>query len=167
MADLTNGVFWFSIFGLLVLALKSYRKSKNAKRLLAWILLLAACGAIYYVVFQTGSHIASKGEQPNQTGFVVVLYLCLLLGMASHYFYTLLLKPKQSREAFDLGAFLAPVFASPLVFIPLLGAFQNSQVDLTSLTLPKMMVFFVAFENGFFWKEVVDNRRKEQAHEAQ
>jgi hypothetical protein len=57
---------------------------------------------------------------------------------------------------------LLPMLASPLVFIPLLGAFQNAPVDLMSLTLPKFMVFFVAFQNGFFWKEVVDNFRKKQ-----
>jgi hypothetical protein len=165
MTDLTSILFWFSLAGLSVLAVLSYRKSRNLPHLLMWIALLAVCGGTYYAVFQTQWHIASKGEQPNQTGFVIVLYVCMLLGMASHYFYTLLLKPKRDRDPFDLGALLAPVFASPLVFIPLLGAFQNSQVDLATLTLPKMMVFFVAFENGFFWKEVVDNRRKEQAHD--
>lgn len=103
-----------------------------------------------------------KGSQANETGFVIVLYLSMLAGMACHYFYGLFLLPQRKRSKFDLGAFLAPVFASPIVFIPLLGAFQNTEVDLTQLTLPKFMVFFVAFENGFFWKEVVDNRRKEQ-----
>ena len=165
MADLTSVTFWFSLTGLSVLAILSYRKSKNLRQLLTWLVILTAGGVTYYAAFQAGSHLSSKGEQPNQAGFVVVLYVCMLLGMASHYFYTLLLKPKHDRDPFDVGSLLAPVFASPLVFIPLLGAFQNSEVDLTSLTLPKMMVFFVAFENGFFWKEVVDNRRKEQAHD--
>ena len=64
------------------------------------------------------------------------------------------------RQPFNIGRFLAPVFASPIVFIPLLGAFQSMDIDITNLTLPKIMVFFVAFENGFFWKEVVDNHQK-------
>ena len=162
MPGLTSIVFWISLAGLCVLALLNYTKARNIRRLVVWITILAACGATYYFLFQSGGHLSAKGEQPNQTGFVIVLYVCMLLGMACHYFYTLLLKPKREREPFDLGAFLAPVFASPLVFLPLLGAFQNSQVDLVNLTLPKFMVFFVAFENGFFWKEVVDNRRKEQ-----
>ena len=166
MTDLMGILFWFSLAGLSILAVLSYRKSKNLSHLLMWIALLAVCGGTYFVVFQAQWSISSKGEQqPNQTGFVIVLYVCMLLGMGWHYFYTLLLTPKRDRDPFDIGSLLAPVFASPLVFIPLLGAFQNSQVDLASLTLPKMMVFFVAFENGFFWKEVVDNRRKEQAHD--
>ena len=81
--------------------------------------------------------------------------------MTCHYLYTLLSMPKNQRRSFDFASFIAPVFASPIVFIPLLASFQNADVDLTNLTLPKFMVFFVAFENGFFWKELVDNRRKE------
>lgn len=162
MVSVANTAFWISLTGLVILALLGFRKSRNIGRLVFWFVSLALSGSIYYFIFQAPSHLQQKGEQSNQTGFVIVLYVCMLAGMAFHYFYTLFLLPKRKRGPFDLGGFLAPVFASPLVFIPLLGAFQNTEVDLTQLTLPKFMVFFVAFENGFFWKEVVENRRKEQ-----
>jgi hypothetical protein len=29
------------------------------------------------------------------------------------------------------------------------------------MTLPRLMIFLVAFENGFFWKEYFDRKRKE------
>jgi ABC-type multidrug transport system permease subunit len=162
MENVSNTVFWVCLGGLGVLALLGYRKSRAIGRLVFWIAALTLCGVTYFYVFQIRSGVLAKGEQKNDAAFVVILFICMLLGMACQYFYTLFMKPKQKRGAFDLGSFLAPVFASPLVFIPLLGAFQSSDIDLTSLTLPKFMVFFVAFENGFFWKEVVDNRRKEQ-----
>ena len=161
MSSLANTVFWVSLAGLVVLAVLGFIRSKRIGRLFLWISCLVLCGGIYYFVFQPTPHMQPKGEESNQAGFVIVLYICMLAGMACHYFYTLLLQPKRERESFDIGSFLAPIFASPLVFIPLLGAFQNADVDLARLTLPKFMVFFVAFENGFFLKEVVDNRRKE------
>ncbi len=44
----------------------------------------------------------------------------------------------------------------------LLAALQNADVDLENLTAPRMIVFLVAFENGFFWKEYFDHRRKDK-----
>jgi hypothetical protein len=155
-------LFWISLAGLVVLALLGFRESKSIGRLIFWLAALALCGGIYFFLFQKAYDLQPKGAQPNQTAFVIVLYLCMVAGMACHYFYAIFLLPKRKRPSFDLGGLLAPMFASPLVFIPLLGSFQNTEVDLAQLTLPKFMVFLVAFENGFFWKEVFENRRKEQ-----
>lgn len=121
------------------------------------------CGGAYYLIFQTDVRIHSKGAQPQELSFIIILYVCMLLGILCHYFYDLFGRAKGNRSPFDLGLFLAPIFASPLVFIPLLAAFQNAEIDLSNLKIPKFMVFFVAFENGFFWKEVVENHRKEIA----
>lgn len=162
MSGLANIVFWTSVAGLCALFFFEYQKSKNPGRLFLWLALLSACGAGYFYIFQSRGAIVSKGEQPDQSVFVVVLYICMFLGMACHYFYSAFLKSAREREPFDWRNFLAPIFASPIVFVPLLGAFQNADVDLTKLTMPKFMVFFVAFQNGFFWKEVVDNRGKGQ-----
>ena len=93
---------------------------------------------------------------------MIILYLCMLLGMAAQYAHNRFFLPKAQRPEFDFGLFLAPIFASPIIFIPLLAAMQNAEVDLAQLTVPKMMVFFVAFENGFFWKEYFDHRRQEK-----
>lgn len=162
MGGLSSIVFWVSLAGLCVLVFLEYVRVRKLRRLLFCLAVLAGCGALYFYFFQSSPSIASKGEQPSQAGFVVVLYACMFLGMVCHSFYSRFLKAKTEREPFDWGNFFAPVFASPIVFMPLLGAFQNADVDLTKLTMPKFMVFFVAFQNGFFWKEVVDNRAKEQ-----
>jgi hypothetical protein len=153
-------VFWTSVLGLLILAVLNYLRSKNLKQFLFEFLFIAVSGGIYLTVFQTAPPVQSKGVDSSGTAFVIILYICMLIGMAFHSLYVRLMKPATTRQPFDLGTFIAPVFASPIVFIPLLGAFQNADVDLANLTLPKYMVFLVAFENGFFWKELVDNRIK-------
>jgi len=158
-----NVVFWVSLVGLLVLSMVGFRKSKNLTHLVIYLVVLAVCGVAYYLSLQSGPSISPKGGQPQQLSFIIILYLCVLVGILCHYLYGLLLKPKENRPPFDVGLFLAPIFASPIVFVPLLGAFQNADIDLANLTIPKFMVFFVAFQNGFFWKEVVENHRKKIA----
>jgi hypothetical protein len=162
MTGVTNIVFWTSLAGLSLLIVFRNIRTRRIAALLFWIAVLAACGVTYFYIFQDHNAVSAKGEQPNQTGFVVVLYVCMFLGIVCHYFYSWFLKIKKERVPFDWGNFLAPIFASPIIFVPLLAAFQSADIDLTKLTVPKFMIFLVAFQNGFFWKEVVDNRGKEQ-----
>jgi hypothetical protein len=51
-----------------------------------------------------------------------------------------------------------PIFASPIVFVPLL----TLTTDVASggvLGDGKLMVYLVAFQNGFFWKGFFEQRR--------
>ncbi len=155
-------VFWASLLGLLALIVLSYRKTKNTKESIIWVGLLAICGAIYAFVFQSSSQIQSKGAHSHDGIFILILYTCMLFGMACSYFYDLFSKAGAGRPRFNAWRFFAPLFISPLIFIPLFGAFQNSEIDLAALTLPKYMVFFVAFENGFLWKQAFESRGMEK-----
>lgn len=91
------------------------------------------------------------------------LYICMLLGMFAQYCYRHFERPKRNRTRWDWGLFVAPVFASPIVFIPLAESFVSAGLDLRTLTTAKFMIFLVAFQNGFFWKEFFDLKRKEMA----
>lgn len=154
--------FWGSILGLLVLIGLSYRNTRNVREACLRAVLLIVCGAIYTLVFQSDSRIQPKGTLSHDWVSILILYICMLLGMACSYFYDLFSKTGPGRPRFTARRFLAPLFVSPIVFIPLFGAFQNSEIDLAALTLPKYMVFFVAFENGFLWKQAFDNRSTEK-----
>ena len=113
-----------------------------------------------YLLFYQPEVPVARGGNGNDIYFVIVLYFFMILGMLAHNLFTRFSRPKQQRREFDLGMFFAPVFASPIIFIPLLSALQNANIDLRDLTTAKFMVFLVAFENGFFWKEYFDNRRQ-------
>ena len=162
MTNLSDAIFWTSLLVLLALTLWRFVRNRNILRSLLAIGVLIAFGAGYYVLFQSGSQIQAKGEQPHQSAFIVVLYVCMLLGMAANYFYRRYVATKTVRPPFDVGNFIAPIFVSPIVFIPLLSAFLNTYVDLANLTAPKLMIFFVTFQNGFFWKDFFDNQQREQ-----
>lgn len=162
MVNVSDAVFWISLAGLFVLTLWGFVRGRNILWSLLLIAILSAVGVGYHVFFQSSSQISPKGDQPHQWAFIVVLYAFMLLGMASNYLYGRFETTKSTRPPFDAGNFVAPIFVSPIVFIPLLGAFQNTYVDLTNLTVPKLMIFLVTFENGFFWKEFFDNRQRKK-----
>ena len=103
----------------------------------------------------------AKGSQ--DLTLAVALYVCMLGGMLAQYIYRRFEKPSGERAAWDWGLFVAPAFASPIVFIPLLAAFQAAEVKLDELTAPRLMIFFVAFQNGFFWKDFFERKQKESA----
>lgn len=104
---------------------------------------------------------ASKGLGSKDLPIIGMLFACMLLGMLAHWLHVWLETPKPKRPTFDFGLFIAPVLASPIIFVPLLASLQNADLDLSRLDTAGFMVFLVAFENGFFWKEYFDNRKSE------
>ena len=159
MASMTNVIFWGSLAGLFALTVQGFRKSRNIGQLVVWLALLSAFGGWYFFAFQQAPHLQSKGEQSSALA-MVGLYACMLAGMACNYLYAHFMNPKGKRKPFDFGCFFGPVFASPIIFIPLWAAFQNAGIGVMS---PQFAAFFVAFENGFFWKEVFDNRKQQRS----
>jgi hypothetical protein len=103
---------------------------------------------------------ASKSLTPNELPVIGVLFACMVAGMLAHWLYVWLEVSPGKRPGFDLGLFLMPVLVSPIIFIPLLAAQLNTDLDLSRLDVPHFMILPVAFENGFFWKEFFDNRKQ-------
>ena len=160
---LMTGVVVASLLALLLLLAFWAKTSGNWRLFVAQttgLLLFAGFLRILFGFPVPVSSAVAKGPAED-FAFAAALYLCMLLGMAAQFLYRHFEQPKRKRRKFDWGLFLAPVFASPIVFLPLLASFQNADIDLARLTVPRMMVFFVAFQNGFFWKEYFDRRRTE------
>ena len=152
-----------SLAGLLAIAIYHFIQSKSIRRFIWHVIIIGIAFALLYLLFFMQQAPVSRGETGNDIYFVIVLYFFMLLGMVAHYGHARFMQPKRLRKKFDFGLFIAPVFASPIIFIPLLSALQTANVDLRQLTTAKIMIFLVAFENGFFWKEYFDNRRQLKA----
>ncbi len=169
MSALMTSLTALSLLVLAMLAIIRFVKSKKIRSFILQISALVLTTVFLNALFDFPAIAPSatgKGEPGQDVYLVIVLYICMLLGMAAQYAYTRFEQPKADRKEFDFGLFLAPIFASPIIFIPLLAALQNADLGLARLTVPKMMVFFVAFENGFFWKEYFDHRRLEKGKNA-
>ena len=166
MSALLTFLAGLSLLGLFAIALYKALRFKTWRVFAFHLVILVVCFGFLYALFDFPfvDELTSRGSGENEIYLVILLYFFMILGMACQAFYVHFEQPRKKRKKkkFDFGSFVAPVFASPIVFIPLMAAMQNADIDLSELTLPRMMVFFVAFENGFFWKDLIDHRRKEQ-----
>jgi hypothetical protein len=128
------------IFGSVSLELKRWR----ARRLLATGTVIAIALGIFIL-----DAVQTKSPAEDITA-VVFCYAAMLLGMVAHGFYT---RREQgtSKVQLDPLQLLLPTFASPIVFIPLLTMTTGLSAG-SAFTTPTLMVYLVAFQNGFFWK---------------
>lgn len=106
--------------------------------------------------------IAKTDTQNNFLPLVLAMFFCMVLGMAAESLYHYLDAPSDKRR-FDLGTFVKPFLVSPLVFMPLAASLQNANLDLSRLDAPRLMVFLVAFENGFLWRGYFGRKLAESA----
>jgi hypothetical protein len=149
--------------GLTALSVFSFAGQRRPGPFVSSIAILVGLAVLFHRLFgfPTAQPIsASKMLAPNELPIIGVLFVCMLLGMLAHWLYVWLETPQRKRPTFDLGLFIAPVMASPIIFIPLLASQQNTDLDLSRFDIPRFMILLVAFENGFFWKEYFDNRKK-------
>lgn len=151
-----------SFAGLLIVCLYRFAVFRNGRVLAAQVTALVAAAAFLLPLYYTPGDVTPKGDADGWA-FVVVLYLFMLLGMAASSGYAWFSQPRDRRvrKKFDWGLALAPIFVSPIVFIPLGVAFLDVQVALDNMKTAQSMTFLVAFQNGFFWKEFFDGKRKE------
>lgn len=89
---------------------------------------------------------------------VTFCYFSMLLGMMAEYAYVQAEQGKK-RLQFVPMTFVMPILASPIVFIPLLTL--AGDLSTGAFTRAKLMVYLVAFQNGFFWKNFFEQRRRE------
>jgi Ca2+/Na+ antiporter len=152
-----------SLAGCLVLTIFLFLKKGNRVQFIISLVFLVAAAVVLYFLFFSSSAIEPKGNSGNDIYFIIILYFCMVLGMLAERGYAHYTTPgnKRKRRKFDIGPILMPLFTSPIIFIPLYAALQNADVDIMKLTAPRLMVFFVAFENGFFWKGYLEKRRED------
>ncbi len=151
-----------SLAGLLIISIYRFVSSSSKNKYhfiihLVTIFMYLFFICYFYIDFNAP---VKRGKEENDIYFVIILYGFMVFGMLAQSAYSRFEKPKDQRPEFDIGLFIAPIFASPIVFLPLLASMQNAEIDLERLTTARIMVFFVAFENGFFWKDFFDNRQK-------
>jgi hypothetical protein len=78
-----------------------------------------------------------------------IMFVCTVLGIAAHYFFHL-------KGRFSWRTFLKPLIISPIVLLPLIGSVQGTS-DIETIQL--ISFGFLAFQNGFFWKEVLEHAK--------
>ena len=164
MSDMMFYLVLLSLVGLVVISIRHSMESHNFRLLAVHLTLLCAFSFLIWLTYQRAGVLTVNGASKNNEMMAVLgLYGFMFLGMLAHSGYKRFVQPQAPRPAFDFVLMIAPVFASTFVFIPLLASLQNDAMNLEGMAATKMMLFFVAFENGFLWKEYFDSRRMEKA----
>jgi hypothetical protein len=164
MTSELNLLLAMSFVGFLAFAAFAAMRSGQRRQFVVLLICAFLFGIILHQLFGfpiPRPDVAAKGGEEQPLVVTAALYLCMVAGMLAQYLYIRFLRPKSNRKKWDWGNFLAPVLASPIVFIPLQGALQSAGVNLTAQSEPRIMLLLVAFENGFFWKDFFDRQRQE------
>ena len=85
---------------------------------------------------------------------IALVYLGVLIGMVSQYFYGI-----TESQTFSLRSFLRPLFVSPLVLLPLVDILQKVQ---TTTAIEYVSMTILGFQNGFFWQTVLKDAAKKK-----
>lgn len=156
-----------SALALCLLAIQRFLRNRNTTRLVVNLATITIAGGVLVFSFDLLSFgLVGRGRDTDdvllEIALSVLMFLAMLLGMGAAYLYARLSAPQAERPPFDLGLFLAPIFTSPLVFIPLVASYGDIWTDIVAnpdtTVGAKLMIFLVAFENGFFWKVIFDRR---------
>ena len=148
---LVSGVLFAAIA--LYLAIRTRRAGPIAGTLLG----LAAAAWIVYTVMPSPTTSRSAPEEASGAT-LVISYIAMVLGMVAHYAYAQAEKGARTLTI-EWLPFLMPILASPIVFIPLVSIAGETPSAGGAFTRAKLMIYLVAFQNGFFWKHFFDQRK--------
>jgi hypothetical protein len=158
MSSSLSMVLLLSLVGLVAGVAYIDIRRRGARRLLSSVLIVGVAMAVSYMVMPDS--LESKGAL-DEVVAVSFCYAAMLMGMFAEYGYCQAERGEQ-RFTFRTLDFLMPVFASPIVFIPLLTIATDVSAG-GAFTRQKLMVYLVAFQNGFFWKSFFEQRRQAEA----
>ena len=158
MTSLLSSVLAVSILGLLACVWWfSVVRARPRRWARAMALTVLAAAVLRYAYVEP---VEAKGAV-HETLAVVFCYSAMVLGMVAQYAYN---QARTRDFQFDPAAFFMPIFVSPIVFIPLLTVVADVHTT-GALAQPKLMVYLIAFQNGFFWRsffaEEFQGRRSE------
>ena len=128
----------------------------RGRRRRGWIGLALLAAFLVVVHFATGfpqssSRIAFGGSIP--VGWAVLaMFAGIVFGMVAQYVWS-------SPKTPNWMDFLRPIVASPLVLLPLIGSLQGGSLE----TIQLLSLTLLAFQNGFFWQQVLKDAKPAQA----
>ena len=112
MSPLLSTIIILSFVGLFLISI--YRFLRQKKIINFCIQLVSICGSfilLYFIVLRP-EILVTKGDSSSEIYFVIVLYVCMLLGIFAHYGYFRLNRQNGNKKVFDWGLFIAPVLIS-------------------------------------------------------
>jgi hypothetical protein len=98
----------------------------------------------YTIGFPFSSESQSFGGGISPEICVLIMFLAVIGGIMATYVFNL-------NTMFSWQEFVRPIVVSPLILLPLIGSVQGASLE------PLQLICFtiLAFQNGFFWQQVL------------
>jgi hypothetical protein len=154
MSDLLALILTVSLT--LLVAVLVHRVFTKRTAALPGALVMAGAVSIVYAIAPSAVQTRASSDEMASIGFC---YAAMMLGMIAEYGFAQAERRNRKLEL-DWMSFVMPVLASPIVFIPVLTLMTEATMG-GAFTRGKLMVYLVAFQNGFFWKSFFEQRRAE------
>jgi len=120
-------------------------KSKIIKTIIVIFLIIISISFI----LQT-NNLVSKGNDTINNFENFYLFLSMILGMISHYFFH---EFEKVRFKFNFKKMIRPLFISPIIFSSIYYI-SNESREIT------LLLYLFSFQNGFFWQTILDKEQK-------
>lgn len=93
----------------------------------------------------------------SEIAVIVLLYLATVAGIAGNHFFAQIknLHDKGRQRKIKFFPLLKPLIISPIIFLAVLSQFNQMGVQIDSATA-LVIQLGLAFQNGFFWKTILD-----------
>lgn len=144
-----------SLSAFLAVSIYWFFRDREVLKFVFRLLGVATVCLILHAVFGFPFVAQAKGGTDWQDVYPIAgLYCAMILGMLAQYLHAHFSRPARTKREFDFGAFIAPIFLSPIVFIPLFETLKTGQQSARA----SVMTLLIAFENGFFFKNYMDQR---------
>ncbi|HLC17141.1 MAG TPA: hypothetical protein VJL89_13035 [Thermodesulfovibrionia bacterium] len=161
MSQIMTTLTALSLIVLTVLSVRSLIRNKNRRQFISQLIGIGLCVLALNAAFDFPAAVPASAPRGDvkEWMFIAAMYVFMILGMLSQYLYNRFSQPERKRIKFDFGVFIAPIFASPLIFLPILATLLSTDIDPSKEVQSRIILFCVAFENGFFWKDYFDHKR--------
>jgi hypothetical protein len=133
---------------------KGVQRSPNGRASLAGPILFVLISVVILVSLIIPS-LEHKNVSPTNWTIIAFMYLAMLAGIVAQFFFF-----QDANGSFEFRPLVKPILASPIVFIPLVSAYQGTGVSNSIFTISDLMIILVSFQNGFFWKMIFDRQHK-------
>ena len=153
-----DGLLLLSSTGAAAVVLYLALRTRRPRVIVLTLLIVAVSAWIVYSAAPATAGTRGDGD----TATLIISYVAMILGMTAHTLYAEAEKARK-RLRFRWLPFLMPILASPIVFIPLVSIAGEVPAVGGAFTQAKVMVYLVAFQNGFFWKHFFDQRMQAPA----
>ena len=170
MSMTQNVLVSISLFAWLVLIVVELarKKARYAAAFGIQVVLIAISAAVLHKFFGYFNTLEIKGGTTVKEAVTLTgLYLSTLLGIVGHHLFVQirgLHEPGRQRKIRWLPI-LKPLVISPLIFLAVLNELTKMGAQATTLTA-MVTQCVLAFQNGFFWKTVMEQFEKAKQGDA-